>query len=208
MKLIVSGKTKEFTPEVQAKFSLKLSKLSKLIERRGEREAHVIHHMERHLHKIEVVMHLYDHQVAVEGSNADLDNALTDAAVKLEKQVVKMRTKWRTTHRDARGVRSSKESWDKEKQPVAPLVPLKSAKPKLNGHGPKLVAKAGKPKIFRVNYDEDRKPMTIDEAVMEMESGDAYTVFRNSQANCLSVLVRRVDGNFDLIESWSILNSD
>ena len=36
---------------------------------------------------------------------------------------------------------------------------------------------------------------------MEMESGDNYTVFRNSDQNCLSVLVRRGDGNFDLIES-------
>jgi putative sigma-54 modulation protein len=199
MKLIVSGKTKEFTPEVQEKFSLKLGKLSKLIERRGEREAHVIHHMERHLHKIEVVMNLYDHQVAVNGSNTDLDSALTDAATKLEKQVVKMRTKWRTTHRDAKGVRSNKEAWDKEAEPV--VTAAKPVKAKLNGNGQKSLSGPGKPKIFRVNYDEDRKPMTIDEAVMEMESGGHYTVFRNSQKNCLSVLVRRGDGNFDLIES-------
>jgi len=188
MKLIVSGKTKEFTPDVQEKFSLKLAKLSKLIERRGEREAHVIHHMERHLHKIEVVMNLYDHQVAVKGSNADLDSALIDAATKLEKQVVKMRTKWRTTHRDAKGVRSSKESYQEPE-------PLK------NGNSAKPAAKAGKPKIFRVNYDEDRKPMTLAEAMMEMEAGGSYTVFRNSDANCISVLVRRADGHFDLIES-------
>jgi len=192
MKLIVSGKTKEFTPDVQEKFSLKLAKLSKLIERRGEREAHVIHHMERHLHKVEVVMNLYDHQVAVKGSNADLDSALIDAATKLEKQVVKMRTKWRTTHRDAKGVRSSKESYQ-EPEPVK------------NGNGTKAiakdVAKPAKPKIFRVNYDEDSKPMTLAEAILEMESGGSYTVFRNSDADCISVLVRRADGHFDLIES-------
>jgi len=190
MKLIVSGKTKEFTPEVQEKFSLKLGKLSKLIERRGEREAHVMHHMERHLHKIEVTMNLYDHQVAVKGSDTDLDSALIDAATKLEKQVVKMRTKWRTTHRDAKGVRSSKERADHEEVPVVKVaVPAKASKTKL------------KPKIYSVNYDEDRKPMTIEEAVMEMESGASYTVFRNADANCLSVLVRRGDGHFDLIES-------
>lgn len=198
MKLIVSGKTKEFTPELQEKFSSKLAKLSKLIERRGEREAHVMHHMERHLHKVEVVMNLYDHQVAVKGSDLDLDTALIDAAVKLEKQVVKMRTKWRTTHRDAKGVRTSKEDWESqpveaEKSAAAP----KSGKAKANGQG----LKAGKAKIFRVNYSEDRKPMTLEEALMEMESGASYTVFRNSDANCLSVLVRRGDGNFDLIES-------
>jgi ribosomal subunit interface protein len=195
MKLIVSGKTKDFTPELQEKFSLKLAKLSKLIERRGEREAHVMHHMERHLHKVEVVMNLYDHQVAVNGSDSDLDCALTDAAVKLEKQVVKMRTKWRTLHRDAKGVRSSKESWVAP-EPVAAAP--KNGKAKVNG---KSNGKAVKPKIFRVDYDEDSKPMTLDEAIMEMETGGSYTVFRNARQNCLSVLVRRVDGNFDLIES-------
>lgn len=199
MKLIVSGKTKEFTPEVQEKFSSRLAKLSKLIERRGEREAHVMHHMERHLHKVEVVMNLYDHQVAVNGSNSDLDIALTDAAGKLEKQVMKMRTKWRDTHRDAKGVRNAKEVWTVE--PVVPVKPApapKAAKAKANGRAAKA---APKPKIFRVNYDEDRKPMTIEEAILEMEEGHSYTVFRNSQANCLSVLVRRGDGHFDLIES-------
>jgi putative sigma-54 modulation protein len=156
--------------------------------------------MERHLHKIEVTMNLYDHQVAVNGSNADLDNALTDAAAKLEKQVVKMRTKWRTTHRDVKGTRSSKEGWEQlYAEPEKPAAkPVKAVKAKLNG---KAAKPSSKPKIFRVNYDEDRKPMTIEEAVMEMESGGSYTVFRNSQLNCLSVLVRRGDGNFDLIES-------
>lgn len=199
MKVIVSGKTKDFTPDIQQKFVLKLEKLSKLIERRGEREARVMHHMERHLHKVEVTMNLYDHQVAVLGSNSDLDTALTDAAVKLEKQVVKMRTKWRTVRRDAKGVRTSKEEWDAEPS-VADKAPepAKAAKAKLNGRAGKPTVK---PKIFRVNYDEDAKPMTIAEAIMVMESGDSYAVFRNSEANCLSVLVRRVDGNFDLIES-------
>jgi hypothetical protein len=117
----------------------------------------------------------------------------------LEKQVVKMRTKWRTTHRDAKGVRSSKEGWDKEV--VASEPPLNGEKAKLNGNGAKGQAKSAKPKIFRVNYDEDSKPMTIAEALLDMESGESYTVFRNSDANCLSVLVRRGDGNFDLIES-------
>ena len=71
-----------------------------------------------------------------------------------------------------------------------------SGKTPTNGNG-------RKPQIFRVNYDEDRKPMTLEEAILEMK-GDAetdYVVYRNSERNCLNVLVRRPDGNFDLIES-------
>jgi hypothetical protein len=53
--------------------------------------------------------------------------------------------------------------------------------------------------VFRVNYDEDRKPMTLDEALLEIDGTD-YVVFRNSDRNCLSVLIKRPDGNFDRIE--------
>src|SRR5450755_1240060 len=111
MKLIFLSKTKEFTPNLQEKFSAKLAKLSKLVERRGEREAHVMHQMQRHLHKVEVVVNFYNHALIGEGSDSDLDKALSGAAENLEKQVLKLRNRWRDTHRDAKSVRSSKESW-------------------------------------------------------------------------------------------------
>lgn len=200
MKLIFSGKTKDFTPGLQEKFSAKLAKISKLVERRGEREAHVMHQMQRHLHKVEVVVNFYDHALVGEGSNADLDKALIGAASRLEKQVLKLRGRWRDTHRDAKSVRSSKESWQDETP--APVVktalekPAAKAKAKLNGNG-----RAAKPKIFRVNYGGDRKPMLLEEAIMEMDSELNYFVYRDAGRDCLSVLVRRTDGNLDLIES-------
>ena len=52
-----------------------------------------------------------------------------------------------------------------------------------------------------MNYDADRKPMTLEEALLEMDDATDYVDYRNSQRNCLSVLVKRPDGNFDLIES-------
>jgi putative sigma-54 modulation protein len=186
MKLIFSGKTKEFTPDLQQKFSAKLAKLSKLVERRGEREAHVMHQMQRHLHKVEVVVNFYDHALIGEGSDADLDKALIGAAAKLEKQVLKMRGRWRDTHRDAKSVRSIKETPEETaKEP---------AKAKPNG-------RAAKPKIFKLNYRDDRKPMTLEEALLEMEANVNYFVYRDSSRDCLAVLVRRADGNLDLIES-------
>lgn len=199
MKLIVSGKTKDFTPEIQEKFSAKLAKLSKFVERRGEREAHVTHQVERHLHKVEVIVNFYDHALVGEGADSDLDTALTNALAKLEKQVLKLRARWRDTHRDAKSVRSSKENWEGTETVALTTEPAKPAKAakveKTNGKA------APKPKIFRVNYREDRKPMTLEEAIMEMESKANYCVYRDSNRDCLSVLVRRADGNLDLIES-------
>lgn len=203
MKLIFSGKTKDFTPSLQEKFSTKLAKISKLVESRGEREAHVMHQMQRHLHKVEVVVNFYSHALVGEGSNADLDKALIGAAAKLEKQVLKLRGRWRDTHRDAKSVRSSKESWDETPattpaaKKAAPLKPSAKAKSKLNGTG----RAPAKPKIFRVNYGEDRKPMSLEEAIIEMDSDVNYFVYRDASRDCLSVLIRRIDGNLDLIES-------
>ena len=43
--------------------------------------------------------------------------------------------------------------------------------------------------------------MTLDEAMLEMENSRDYLVYRDSETDRVSVLVRRRDGNFDLIEA-------
>jgi len=192
MKLIYSGKTKEFTPELERKVGAKLAKLSKMIEQRGEREAHLTHRVERHLHKVEIVTNVYDHSLIGEASDPDVATALNQAVDNLEKQIVKMRRRWRDTHRDPKSVRASKESWENNGAPAGQSPA--EAKNAANE------AAAVKPKIFRVDYD-GRKPMTIEEALIEMEAQVDYVVYRDSNRDCLSVLVRRRDGNFDLIES-------
>ena len=59
--------------------------------------------------------------------------------------------------------------------------------------------------IFRVNGVGRRKPMTLDEALLEMDKNRDYLVYRDAdrddERQGLSVLVRRRDGHFDLIES-------
>ena len=192
MKLIYSGKTKDFTPELERKVEAKLGKLSKMIEQRGEREAHVTHRVERHLHKVEIVTNVYDHSLIGEAADADLSTAFHQALENLERQIVKLRNRWRDTHRDPKSVRASKEGWENENTPEE-QSPAEKPKGVSN-------ARAAKPKIFRVDYD-GRKPMTVDEALLEMESQADYVVYRDADRDCLSVLVRRRDGNFDLIES-------
>lgn len=198
MRLIYSGKTKEFTPELEEKVTAKLAKLSKLIEQRGEREAHLTHYKERHLHKVEIVMNFYDRSLISEGADNDLETAVCDAAEKLEAKVLKLRSRWRDTHRDPKNVRSSKENWG---EPAA----VETAEPEPNNGTVKSAGRrkgsARKPKVFRVNYADGSKPMTLDEALIEMERESDYVVYRDSHKNCLSVLVRRADGNYDLIES-------
>lgn len=185
MKVSYTGKTQDFTPQVQEKVEAKLSKLSKMLEQRGEREAHVIVNQERYLQQVEITCNFYDHSLVGAGSASDLSSALQQAVEKIEKQAVKLRTKWRDTHRDPKGVRAQKESWDGAV--VAPAAEASSA--------------TVRPKIFRINYNDGKKPMTLEEALIEMEKNVDYIVYQDCDKSCLSVLIRRPDGNFDLIES-------
>ena len=175
MKITYTGRQVELAPAQLKKLEAQFKKMGKLLDGKEQREAHITLSQERHSHKAEVTVHLHDHPLVGIASNADLFTAIHSAVVKLEKQALKVRAKWRDTKRTAKP------------SPAAALEP---------------VAADGEAKrIFRVNHHQNRKPMTIDEAVLEMESGQDYLVYRDAQTERLSVLLRRRDGHFDLIES-------
>lgn len=186
MKVTYRGLKQELPQKFQEKLDAKFGKLSKLLEKRGEKEAHVVMTTERHLHNAEITLQFYDHQLVGEGSDGDAFTAISTALDKLEKQAVKTRGKWREKARRSNG--------------TGPAASLKSAKEK-----EAVVAEpaptTSSHRVFKVNHLNRRKPITLDEAVIEMENGREYVVYRDADRQCLSVLVRRKDGNFDLIES-------
>jgi putative sigma-54 modulation protein len=192
MNVSYRGIQEKLPQKLQEKLDTKFGKLSKLLEKRGEKEAHVVVTKERHLLNAEITLQFYDHQLVGIGSDGDLFAAMSSALEKLEKQAVNTRGKWREKARRHNGVHSSENG--------APS--LKSAKV---NEAPAPVVKAVKAapaqRVFRVNHLNRRKPMTLEEAMMEMENGREYMVYRDADRECLSVLVRRKDGNFDLIES-------
>jgi len=180
MKVSYRGIEKELPAKIQAKLDAKFAKLSKMLEKRGEKEAHVIITTTRHLHKAEITIQFYDHQLVGIGSDSDLFTAMSMAIEKLEKQAVKQRTKWREKKRRAGDSAVSAET---ESAPA----------PRESNPGPR---------IFRVNHHERRKPITLEEAMLELSADSReYMVYRDADKECVSVLVRRRDGNFDLIES-------
>jgi putative sigma-54 modulation protein len=136
--------------------------------------------MERHLHHAEATIRYFNHQLAGLGSNSDLFNAIHAAAEKLEKQVLKARTKWRDTKRSPR-----KATSEVEKEPVVAAEPESE----------------GEKRVYRVNHHQKRKPMTLEEALLEMDKNRDYLVYRDAETDRTSVLVRRRDGHFDLVEA-------
>jgi putative sigma-54 modulation protein len=192
MKISYTGRHEEFPPKQRVKLEAKIQKLSKLVERRGEKEAHVILSQERFLRKVEITMNAWDHALVGVGTGRDLETAADGAIDRLEKQVLKLRAKFRDTTR-YKGKTSGAAA---EPEPPAPSPSRKNAARSahaLNGKNPK--------KIFRVNHRDGSKPMTVDEAMLEMEAAQDYMVYRDAATDRVTVLMRRPDGHFDLIES-------
>lgn len=202
MKLNYTGRPWRFAPNEQAKIDAKLSKISKMLEHESEREAHVIVKQERHLTNVEITLRAFDHSLAGAGSSRDLFEAVTGAIEKLEKQILKMRTKWRTTKRHKTAPHRTPEEANAAGEAALALAPKpapgKKAKPS--------VAKAkkrapGTVEVFKANHHNTRKPMTLDEAVLEMGEAGNYLVYRDAATERLSVLLRRPDGHFELVEN-------
>ena len=197
MKINYTGRHDAFPPKQRVKLEAKLQKIAKLVERKGEREAHVILTQERFLQKIEITFNAWEHSFVGMGSDRDLECAANTALDKLEKQIVKLRTKWRDT---------SRRHKDKEatvSQPIAETeAPVGRAKGGKISAPPAASAKADRKKVFRVNHgDGSSKPMTLEEAMLEMEASQDYMVYRDARTDRVTVLMRRPDGHFDLIES-------
>jgi putative sigma-54 modulation protein len=193
MKITYSGKPEALTPAEQKKVDGKLGKLAKLLDKPdGEREAHIIYNTERHIHNAEIRMRYADHELFGAGAAADTFTALSEAIDKIEKQIQKVRTKWRDTKR------SPKQ--EPEGVPAAE-APVRTRELKRDNPDNRLAPEAPEePRVFRIDHHERRKPMTLDEAILEID-GREYVVYRDAETSRTSVLIRRPDGNFDLIEA-------
>lgn len=179
MKITYTGRQVELAPAQLKKIEAQFAKVGRLLDGREQREAHVILSLERHLHQAEITVNYHNHQLVGIGSNVDLFTAIHSALEKLEKQTIKVRAKWRDTQRTPR----------KEEAAQAPEPAAEPEEPETER------------RIFHINHHERRKPMTLEEALMEMEKGGDYMVYRDAQTSRVAVLVRRRDGNFDLIEA-------
>ncbi|MSV34447.1 MAG: hypothetical protein EXQ47_02450 [Bryobacterales bacterium] len=108
-----------------------------------------------------------------------------------EKQVLHQTEKWRATTRRSESMKTAAARAEGAAPP--------------NGKTSRKTA-AGKdsaaaPRIFQANQHQRRKPITLEEAVLQMEDGRDYLVYRDTDKESVHVLVRRRDGHFDLIES-------
>jgi putative sigma-54 modulation protein len=178
MRITYTGRQVELAPAQVRKIEARAVKLAKFLDGKSEREAHVILGQERGRHTAEITTRYFDHPLIGAASNQDLFTAIFAAVEKLEKQAIKVRAKWRDTKR-------------------APRTPAREPEPPT---APGAVQAKSAPLVYRVSDHNGHKPMTLDEAILEMEKDRDYLVYRDARNDRLSVLMRRRDGHFDLVE--------
>jgi len=179
MRITYTGRQVELAPAQLRKIEKQFAKLGKLLDGKDQREAHVILSVERRIHCAEINVNYHNHSLVGLAENADLFTAIHAAILKLEKQAIKVRAKWRDSKRGPKRTEAEASGASNE----GASEPTEERK------------------IFRINHHQRRKPMTLDEALLEMEKGRDYLVYRDAETDRVAVLVRRRDGDFDLVEA-------
>lgn len=172
MKVIVSGRNIEVTSAIKSYAEEKISKFERYLS--NITEAAVTLTVEKYRHKTEVLLKVNGILIQAEGTTGDLYSSIDEVVDKLEAQVKKYKEKL-VEHRKGEGRTAGLSDTTTE--------------PELE------TGRIIKKKSF------DMKPMSPDEAVMQLElTGHNFFVFANQSSGDINVIYRREDGNFGLIE--------
>ena len=175
MKITLRGKNIEITEAIEEKVSEKLSKLDKYFIVSENVEAKVLVRTYPYGQKIEVTIPTEYVLLRAEVVDQDLYNAIDLVIDKLEGQIRKYKTRLNRKSKDNKLAfnLASIEPLDDEEEDV--LVKTKTITP---------------------------KPMDMEEAIMQMELiVHSFFVYRDTETDAISIVYRRNDGDYGLIET-------
>ena len=171
MRISITGKNIEVSEYLRDLTEKKMSKLDRYFP--ADTVAQVTMAVEKNRHIVEVTIPYSGGIIRGEEVTGDMYASIDNVIAKLERQIVRYRTKLeKNLKADGFGGEPLPEYDDDEE-------------------GPSIV----KVKRFSI------KPMSVDEAVLQMELlGHSFFVFTNSETEDINVLYKRKDGNLGLIE--------
>lgn len=195
MKIAYAGKANGLAEQETKKLEGRLQKLARFVDmKKGEREAHVTLRTEKRTHFADISVLYKGEVLATSGEGLDLYLAATAAVEKLERQLLKSREKRQDTRKRAAARDDKRGKAVVTTDVVAPAFSEAEAAEPAEGGNPSVT-------IHRVNHLARRKPLTVDEAVLTIKKNAPYLVFRDTESDGISILIRRTDGEFDLIET-------
>lgn len=176
MKVSIRGKNITLTEGIEKSVTKKLSVLDKYFIMSDDVEAKVLVRVYPTGQKIEVTIPTGYVLLRAEVVDDDLYNAIDSVVDKLEGQIRKYKTKLNRKSKDnklAFNLASIETSKEDEEEDV--VVKTKTISP---------------------------KPMDLEEAIMQMELiGHTFFVYKDTETNLVSVVYKRHDGDYGLIET-------
>ena len=176
MTIVFTGRKADLTADLKSVAEKRLSKLERILHESPD--VHVILTREKHRHRIEILVRGRIGKLTARGQGAVMRDALAEGIDRILAQGRKHHEKWARGRKRRRPRRAV--------EMVPPAVP---AGPESDG--PSVVP------MGRVPV----KPMSVEEALLLMQdSPHPFLVFRDADSQQVSVIFRRRDGHFGLIE--------
>lgn len=176
MKFIIRGQKLEVTESIKSYIEEKIGKLDKYFENPEELTATVVVRVRGKEQIVEVTVPSKKVILRAEESNEDLYASIDLVSDKLERQIRKNKTK----------IHSKKSKANYESF----IVDFEVEKEEENEN---LIVK---------RKELDTKPMSEEEAVLQMELvGHPFFIFKNATTDNISVVYKRKDGNYGIIDT-------
>lgn len=175
MKFEYTGRHIEVTPALRSHVEEHFGRLNHLFDG-NHTKAHVIIEVERGRHRSEIIVHYRKEVLTATSTQADMYQSLSQTIDKIEKQARRLKNKIIDKSHKAKKV--SEVVVDRNEVPPAPA-------------SPRIIPV----KRYAV------KPMTAEEAALRLkDEKNQFLVFRNSENERVSVIYRREDGDYGLIQ--------
>lgn len=177
MEIVIHGDKLKVTQAMNEYIEEKLGKLDKYLKDTEHVRANVIVKVKNHEQKVEITIPLKSYILRTEESKEDFYAAVDKATDKLERQIRKNKTRIMA--------KKNKNEYDFSLSEI-----------ELNDESEENNNKVIKRKKI------DIKPMDEEEAILQMELlGHQFYVYKDSASNKMSVIYKRNDGNYGVIES-------
>lgn len=183
----------------------KVERVNRLLDRAGE--AHVVLSLERHLHHADITIHSGAWVLRGRNKSEDMYASIDAAMDKIERQLRRYKDKLKTHHGRERV--HHRQGLVNQVRHAIFEVPDEPEYAEAEAPAPAQAAPAPAPqsatetsaaRMLRTSHLEV-KPMTVDEAVMHMNLIDNdFYVFTNVESHAMSIVYRRKDGQYGLIE--------
>lgn len=174
MKFEYTGRHIEVTPALRSHVESHFDRINHLFVGNNTK-AHVIIEVEKGRHRSEIVVNWRKEVLTANSTFSDMYQSLTKTIDKIEKQASRLKSKIIDKHHKALKVTTVTEPGPE----VAPALP------------PRIISEK----------NNSVKPMTAEEAVLNLNGdGNQFLIFRNADNERISVIYKRKDGNYGLIQ--------